>query len=289
MMTFDQVLVFHKIVEKGSFKAAASDLHKTQPAISFSIKKLEEDLGIELFDRSSYRPALTSYGKAFYEKSLGVIQSMSDLEQLGQSFQQKVEPEISVSIDGIGLNTDLLTYLKIFADDHPFTKLNMSVDILSETERRILLGEAQIGITHFLQDKSQLEIHLIGHVKMVPVMNRELYKQKKIKTQHDLQGIDQIVIGDKNPSGASFGLLSEGKKWRILDGQFKREIILAGLGWGHMPFRSVERELKEKKLIALEFAEVHSRDLAINLIRLKKHHFGPVAKKLWEDLISFHL
>lgn len=43
-MTFDQVLVFHKIVEAGSFKAAAAELHKTQPAISFAIKKLEEEM-----------------------------------------------------------------------------------------------------------------------------------------------------------------------------------------------------------------------------------------------------
>jgi DNA-binding transcriptional LysR family regulator len=165
----------------------------------------------------------------------------------------------------------------------------MSIDKLSETETRVIQGEALMGIAHFVTQKTQLEVKLISHVTMVPVMNRDLYKQKKVKSQQDLKGIDQIVITDKNPSGASFGLLTDGKKWHILDSQFKRELILAGLGWGHMPLKSIERELKEKKLVALEYADIYSRDIDINLIRLKKHHFGPIAKKLWDDLISFHL
>lgn len=288
-MTFDQLLVFHKIVQTGSFKAAALQLHKTQPAISFSIKKLEEAMGVELFDRNSYRPTLNAHGKSFYERSLGIIQSMNDLENLGQSFQQKEEPEIGISIDGIGTNTDLLKLLKSFSDHHPYTKLNMRIDVLSEAERRVLAGETEIGITHFLSEKKSLEIVPLTTVFMVPVMNKDLYKEKKVKMQADLMHIDQIVISDKNPQGANFGLLESGKKWRIIDSNFKRELVLAGLGWAHLPLSSVEREIKEKKLVVLEFEDIRLRELDISLIRLKKHQFGPIAKKLWEDLISFHL
>ena len=87
----------------------------------------------------------------------------------------------------------------------------------------------------------------------------------------------------------SFGLLETGKKWQLLDAFFKLEIILAGLGWGHLPEQSIEREIKEKKLVVLNFDGVHPRELKVNLIRLKKQHLGPIAKKLWEELISFHL
>lgn len=120
-------------------------------------------------------------------------------------------------------------------------------------------------------------------------MNVELFKQKKIKNQDDLMDVEQIVFGDKNAQGASFGLLERGKKWRILDSNFKREIILAGLGWGHLPHNAIVQELKEKKLVILNFEDIHPRELDINLIRLKKQHLGPVAKSLWEDLISFQL
>jgi DNA-binding transcriptional LysR family regulator len=286
-MTFEQLLVFHKIVQAGSFKAAANELHKTQPAISFSIKKLEEELEVDLFDRSSYRPTLTSHGKAFYERSQKIMQGMSELESMGKSFQQKEEAEIGIAVDGIGLHPGLLKFFKIFGDHHPFTKLNMSFDILSEAERKVLERESQIGITHFVSDRNALEIVPFTSVKMIPVMSKELFKERKIKTQQDLLEIEQIVIGDKNPKGASFGVLEHGKKWRLVDNSFKREIILSGLGWGHLPQSTILQELKEKKLVILNFEDIHPRELEINLIRLKKQHLGPIAKKLWEELISF--
>lgn len=287
-MTFDQVLVFHKIVETGSFKSAAAELHKTQPAISFAMKKLEEEMEAPLFDRTSYRPVLTSHGRMFFEKSLKVLQGMGELECLTKSFQHKEEPELSISIDGVSPLPKLLTVLRDFGERHPNTRLNLSFDILSESERKVLSRESIFGITHFLSRSEELEVVPITSVKMVPVMNRELYQARKVRSQDDLQEISQIIVSDRNKNGASFGLLSEGKKWRLQDANFKREIILAGLGWGHLPHHQIERELKEKKLKVLDFPDVHPRELPIHLIRLKKSSPGIVARSLWEELTALH-
>lgn len=286
-MTFDQVLVFHKIIQTGSFKSAAAELHRTQPAISLAIKKLEEEMEVDLFDRSGYRPMLTEHGKAFYERSFKVLHGMSELEGLSQSFRKKEEPEINISVDGISPLPKLLHVFKNFSEKYPNTKLNLGFDILSEAERRVLSREAQIGITHFISDPASLEIVPITSVKMIPVMSKALFKEKKVKKQADLLEIDQIVVGDKNgPKGMSFGLLDGGKKWRLNDNNFKREIILAGLGWGHLAEHSIERELQEKKIVVLNFDEIHPRELTINLIRHRKHQLGVVSKALWEELIA---
>jgi DNA-binding transcriptional LysR family regulator len=286
-MTFDQVLVFHKIVQAGSFKSAAAQLYKTQPAISLAMKKLEEEMEVSLFDRSGYRPELTAHGKAFYERSFKVLQGMGELEGLSNSFRKQEEPEIFIAVDGISPLPKLLKLFKNFGDRFPNTKLNLGFDILSESERRILSREAQIGITHFISDKGALDIVPLTTVKMIPVMSKELFKEKKVKHQTDLSEIDQIVVGDKNGSkGTSFGLLDDGKKWRINDGNFKRDIILAGLGWGHLPDHAIERELSEKKLVVLDFEDIHPRNLDINLIRHKRHQLGVVAQSLWDELIA---
>ncbi|MBC7465978.1 MAG: LysR family transcriptional regulator [Bdellovibrio sp.] len=65
-MTFDQLETLEMIVEKGSFKAAADHLHKTQPSLSVAIKKLEEEFDLKLFNRDQYRPKLTAEGIVFY-------------------------------------------------------------------------------------------------------------------------------------------------------------------------------------------------------------------------------
>ncbi len=286
-MTFDQVLVFHKIIESGSFKAAAAQLHRTQPAISLAVKKLEEEIEVELFDRSGYRPSLTAHGRAFFERSFKVLQGMAELEGLARSFQNQEEPELFIAVDGISPLPKLLLLFKTFGERFPNTRLNLGFEILSEAERRVLSGEAQMGITHFVSESDALEVVPVTTVTMVPVMSRELYRSHKIWHETDLREIDQVVVGDRiGTAGVSFGLLEGGKKWRIGDSNFKREIILAGLGWGHLTEHSIERELREKKLVALDFDSVRPRRLTINLIRLKKHRLGIVAAGLWQELLG---
>lgn len=287
-MTFEQVLVFHTIVKSGSFKAAAVQLNKTQPAISLSIKKLEEEMEVDLFDRESYRPGLTEHGNLFYEKSLKVLQGMNDLEDMSRGFRHKLEPEISIAIDGISPLSELLKLIKEFGLRYPNTKLKLSFETLSGAQLKVLNGEASVGITHYVSDHHLLNILPLAQVKMIPVIEKKLFEEKKIKSEDDLKEIDQIVVEDKSgPQGASFGLLDEGKKWRISDGNFKREIILAGLGWGHLSEQAVEAEIKKDKLVILNFDNVHPRILPIYLIRHKKYQLGPIGSKLWIELSHF--
>ncbi len=288
-MTFEQVLVFHKIVQLGSFKAASGELHKTQPAISHAIKKLEEEMEVELFDRSGYRPILTDHGKAFFERSIKILQGMQELESMANSFRNREEPEIRLAVDGISPLPELLKLFRKFNERYPSTKLNMGFDILSEAERRVLDREAEIGITHFISETSVLDVIPITHVRMVPVMSRDLLKEKAVTNQAQLLEIEQIVVKDKaGARGINFGLLDGGKKWRLSDSNFKREIIIAGMGWGHLPEHSIHQELKEGQLVPLHFEDIYPRELVINLIRLKKHQFGVVARSLWDELAALH-
>ncbi len=284
-MTYDQILVFHKIVEEGSFKGAANVLHKTQPAISFAIKKLEEELEIELFDRTNYRPVLTSYGQSFYERSQKLIQSMGELEELSLSFKAKEEAEISLAVDGISPLPDILKVIKEFQTKTPFTRLNLSLEILSAAETRVLNKDAQIGITSFISRPKHFEIVPVTKVKLLPVISKTLLKEKKITSQQDLCFIDQIVVSDSSGiNGTSFGILEGGRRWRINDSKFKSDIIHSGLGWGHLPEHEVSRDISEGRLKVLEFEDIHPRQLEINLIRLKHQPLGIVGKALWDRL-----
>ncbi len=287
-ISFEQVLVFHQIIQSGSFKAAAAQLHKTQPAISLSIKKLEEEMEVELFNRNGYRPELTEHGKSFYERSMKVLQGMGELDGLSKSFRKKEEPEIHVAIDGISPLLKLLYLFKNFGEKYPNTKLHLGFEILSDAERKLLSREAQIAVTSFISEPDLIEAHSMTKMKMIPVISRELYRERMVKSEKDLLDIEQIVIMDKNgQKGSSFGLLENGKKWRLKDQNFKREIILAGLGWGHLAQHTIERELAEKKLVILDFENIRPRELDIKLGRLKKHNLGVVGLALWNELVSF--
>src|ERR1700758_3866367 len=58
-----RLVVFRKVADQLSFRKAAEDLYLTQPAVSLQIKALEEDLGVQLFDRTGKAIALTAAGR----------------------------------------------------------------------------------------------------------------------------------------------------------------------------------------------------------------------------------
>ncbi|MGB5803872.1 MAG: LysR family transcriptional regulator, partial [Vibrio anguillarum] len=72
-MTLDQLLMFKTVAEAGSLKAASDKLHKTQPAISQSIKQLESQLDLILFNREGYRLAITEQGRKLLQHTQRVL------------------------------------------------------------------------------------------------------------------------------------------------------------------------------------------------------------------------
>jgi DNA-binding transcriptional LysR family regulator len=63
-LTFDQIRVFLSVVDQGSFPKAAKSLKRAQSAVTYAIRKLEAEIGVQLFDRSGYRSVLTPAGRA---------------------------------------------------------------------------------------------------------------------------------------------------------------------------------------------------------------------------------
>src|SRR6201989_504528 len=93
--TIDQLKVFLTVVETGSFTAAAKRLKRAVSAISYAISNLEQQLGIELFDREGSRtPVLTKAGAAVLSKARVVAVGVDDLRASARSLLRGVEAEI---------------------------------------------------------------------------------------------------------------------------------------------------------------------------------------------------
>ncbi len=65
-MDVKQLKYFVAVVESGGFRAASDKLNITQPAVSAAVAKLEDSLGVKLFDRNDRRPMLTAEGKIYW-------------------------------------------------------------------------------------------------------------------------------------------------------------------------------------------------------------------------------
>ncbi|MBN8542812.1 MAG: LysR family transcriptional regulator [Alphaproteobacteria bacterium] len=118
---------FISIAETGTFSSAAESIGRTQSALSLQIKKLEESLGCQLFDRSKRKVQLTEHGEIF----LGYAKRIMQLHW--EAYSRLKEPDIEGDIR-LGTPEDFATHylpdvLSTFRQHHPRVKLNVSCDL----------------------------------------------------------------------------------------------------------------------------------------------------------------
>ena len=287
-MTYDQLLTLDAIVKHGSFKAASQFLHKTQPSLSMALKKLEEEFGIKLFNRDGYRPTLTEDGKAFHLKALHAIEKFNDLEVFAKEISQGVESEINLSIDAICPLNKISGIFESFLDPLVTTSLNLSVDILSELERKVLDKEVDFAIGHFIGNQSELEAIPILMSKMVPVIASSFY-EKTDGSLDDLKNYPQIIVksSDKASTRIIHGAAKGMKQWFTTDMSIKEQLILNGLGWGRLPLHQIQESIDSGKLkVIKDIPTINELDISISVIRNSKNIMGPNTKRLWDYLIT---
>ena len=74
-LSLDALRTLEAIAEYGSFAGAANALHRVPSALTYTIQKLEADLGVRLFERSGRRAEPTAVGRALVEEARGLLQS----------------------------------------------------------------------------------------------------------------------------------------------------------------------------------------------------------------------
>jgi len=283
-MTLEQLLTIEAIVNKGSFKAAADSLHKSQPSISMAIKKLEDEYQINLFSRDEYRPSLTADGRIFYQKVRSLLKQYRELSALAEQMSKGVEPQIRVSIDAVSPIPLVLKFLKNFFNKHPSTRLELQFEVLSGTIERLIDGDVDIAITPKPFIDQDFEMRLMTRTKMISVISAQLIKGEKKITDNFLRGHTQIILADsaRRISKVTSGVLEGSKSLTVNDIGFKKELIVQGLGWGGLPQDLIKAELSAKKLIPIKTLLVKDRDIEIYMVRDASRLMGPVLKELWE-------
>jgi len=90
-MNLQQLQILDAIVHSESLHQAAQRLHKTQPALSSALKKLEHECGFALVDRSQYRLQLTTAGQRFYLQAQQVLSQAQQLYSLARHLSTGVD------------------------------------------------------------------------------------------------------------------------------------------------------------------------------------------------------
>jgi len=128
MSRLREMEVFVRVVETGSFSAAARDFKVGQPAISKSITSLETRLGIRLLARSTRRLTPTEAGKAFYERAFRALAEANEAEAAAQSAGKGLSGRLRVYAPVTFARLHLVPRLNEFLEAHPKLDLEVVMD-----------------------------------------------------------------------------------------------------------------------------------------------------------------
>ena len=256
--TLKDIPVLVAAVEAGSFAQAAIRLHLSRSAVGKSIARLEERLGVRLFQRTTRSQSLTDNGALFYERCLRALEEIRGAESLLETGKQQVSGRLRVAMPVLFGRQCVAPLLIELAQEHPGLELEMSfsdrvVDLVEE-------GFDMAVRNGTLQDSSVLVARKLGEHRMVLCAAPDyLFKNGQPQTVDDLRqhtAINYTRAGRVLPwqlmdyDGTSRTFIPR-SSLNMDDLQAICDAALAGHGIAWLPCWMAIKEIHQGKLVPL--------------------------------------
>lgn len=256
--TLKDIPVFVAAVEAGSFAQAAIRLHLSRSAVGKSIARLEERLGVRLFQRTTRSQSLTDNGALFYERCQRALEEIRGAESLLETGKQQVSGRLRVAMPVLFGRQCVAPLLIELAQEHPGLELEMSfsdrvVDLVEE-------GFDMAVRNGPLQDSSVLVARKLGEHRMVLCAAPDYLLKKGLPHSVDdlphHEAINYLQAGrvlswqlmDKEGASHTFTPRSS---LNMDDLQAICDAALAGHGIAWLPCWMASKEIHQGKLVPL--------------------------------------
>ena len=283
--TFHDLQCFDAVVRAGGFQAAAQLLHRSHPAVFAAVGKLERQLGVQLLDRGGYRVQLTQAGKSFHGKARSLLHEMESLRVHASQLAAGEETDLHVVLGDLCPYAPALALLSHFFAAHPRTRLHLHFESVAGPSERLLDGEADMVLHGVDKNDPRLEWLDLGKVRFVPVAAPGFlpFPVKRTIRQEDMRPYTQCIIRDsaRHAPGRSYYVIEGAHQCTVADQQMKKEVILQGLAWGHLPDFLIENEVRDGSLVSLAGRYLTGSVEDLVLARRADRPHGPVANALW--------
>ncbi len=265
-ITLDGLRALDAIARRGSFAGAADDLNKVQSAVSYTITKLEEDLGVRLFDRAGTRAVLTEAGQLTLEEGRRLLSAADALADAARGADAGVARHVRLVLDDLIPFEAFAPVLKAFEARFPETELTVYQEVLGGALERLREAGADLVIgLPFRPHDRDLSARKIGPVAFgfyaAPDHPAALLPGP-IAPDH-LRAFTQVVVMDsaRLASPRSAGLIGETRVLTVASMTAKLEAQAAGLGIGFLPRLRAEPAVKAGRLVELAVAQARLEEV----------------------------
>lgn len=286
--TLHDLQCFDAVVDTGGFQPAATRLHRSHPAIFAAVARLERQLGLTLLDRGGYRVSLTDAGRSFHRRAQVLLRELEGLRSHAAHLALGEETELHLVIGDLCPRPQVLGLLARFFADCPGTRLHLHFETVGGPLERLLDDDADLVLHRADKADPRLEWIDLCKVQLVPVIAPGLLPSPLPRSvaPEQLREFTQCVMRDSarhTPSG-DFLLIEGAHQCTVADQLMKKEIILQGLAWGHLPRFLIEAELEHGSLLAIPGRHFQGINEQVVAVRRQDRPHGPVANRLWDHI-----
>jgi DNA-binding transcriptional LysR family regulator len=257
-LSLDALQVLDAIDRRGSFAAAADELHRVPSAVTYSVKQLEEALGIALFDRGGHRAVLTDAGRELLSEGRRLLRAAADLECRVQQVAKGWEAELRIAVDTVVGIDRLYGVIGEFYRENSGTRLRIGQEVLGGTWDALESGRADLAIAASgdMPAGRSFALQPLGRVEMVFVAApfHALAREREPIASYAIQAQRAISIADSSRllPPRTVGLLSGQDALTVPSMEAKAAALVAGLGVGWLPRWIAEREREAGRLVIRE-------------------------------------
>jgi DNA-binding transcriptional LysR family regulator len=143
-LTLESLELIDAIDRRGSFSAAADELHKVPSTISYTVAKIEEDLRVSLFRRNGPRIEITEAGRELLREGRLLLQAAADLECRVQRVASGWESSLQLALDALIPTETLAPAIAAFHEVADATRLRVTEEALTGTWESLLDGRSDL-------------------------------------------------------------------------------------------------------------------------------------------------
>ena len=277
-LTLDSLAILDAIDRRGSFAAAADELHRVPSAVTYSISKMEDDLEVALFDRSGHRAKLTEAGRELLQEGRHLLRAAASLEGRVKRVATGWEAELRIAIG------DLVNMHKVFQLAEEFyaqqsgTRLKLIEEVYGGTWDALVSGRADliIGAPGEGPPGGGYATRPICEMVFVFVVTpdhplatlAEPLKSSDILQHRSVSAADS----SRNLPPRTSGLLSGQEVLTVTDMVAKYEAQRMGLGVGFLPVSWVQNDVAAGRLVIKQVED--NKESGLGVMAWRTEHQG---------------
>ncbi len=272
--TLDAWEALHAVVLLGGFAPAAKHLNRSQSTISYAVARLQEQLGVKLFEQKGRKAYLTEGGRVLLADAEPHLTGFHQLEQRASSLASGSQSEIRVSVDSIFPNALLFSALAEFARSFPYVhpKIRQTTFLSPDSEFSAhgahLCVAGLISREYFVKPILDIRMTAVArHDHPLHSMNRNVSRADMM--QHTLVVVEGAGSGNakRQPHGAAQRFLP------VTTIEAAVEAVGSGLCFGWLPIYRIQPYLNRAEFLPLSMPVGGTREVRLNLI-CKDAHLG---------------